>query len=83
MASEHHNPARDRKFNLEQGEMKLRTHVGKHAPLRLALVFQHERKRWEVQTQYHREGEAPVLLGIEDLEIFPSDTLIAQAVLVA
>lgn len=75
--------ADDRHRALERGEMKLRTHLSPYAPIKLTLVFQHERRRWEVLTQFHREGEAVVLLGTEDLEEFPSNTLIAQAVLVA
>lgn len=68
---------------LEAGENKLRTHLPKFAPLKFTMIFGHDTKRWEVLTQFVPEGGAPLLLSREDLESFPSDPLIAQAMLVA
>lgn len=67
----------------DEGEAKLRTHLPANAPLKLTLVFGHERRRWEVLAQFFPENHPPLLLGQEDLEIFPSDELIATAMLVA
>lgn len=80
MASELTTGARS---DMDKGEMKLRMHCGKHAPLRLTLVYGFEHKRWEVLTQFLPEGQAPVLLSQENLEGFPSDDLIATAMLVS
>ena len=68
---------------MEKGEMKLRTHCGTHAPLKLTMIFAHEARRWEVLAQFFPEGHPPVLLGKEDLDVFPSPELIATAMLVS
>jgi hypothetical protein len=73
----------DRQFTMDKGEMVLRTHCGKHAPLKLTLVFGHEKRRWEVLAQFFPEGHPPVLLGQEELDVFPSPELIATAMLVS
>lgn len=79
MASEFTTGARS---DMDKGEMKLRSHCGKHAPLRLTLVYGHQNRQWEVLTQFLPEGQAPVLLSQEALEGFPTDELIATAMLV-
>jgi hypothetical protein len=73
----------NRYLALARGEKKLRDHLPEHAPLRLTVTFQCERRRWEVLTQFTPEGNAPIFLGTEDLEEFPSPTLIAQAMLLS
>jgi hypothetical protein len=73
----------DRRSALEIGERKLRTHLPMNAPIKLTLIFGWETKRWEVLTEFHKENHKPILLGRDDLETFPSDEIIAQAVLVA
>jgi hypothetical protein len=65
------------------GEDKLRSHLPAYAPIKLTLIYGHEYRKWEVLTEFRLEGVAPLLIGREDLEAFPSDTLIAQAMLVA
>src|SRR5258708_3847041 len=57
----------DRGRLMDLGETKIRSHLGRHAPLKLTLIFAHENKRWEVLTQYIPEGHAALLLGSEDL----------------
>jgi len=68
---------------MDKGEMKLRMHCGKFAPLKLTMVYGAETQRWQVLTQFMPEDAPPVLLSQEDLDGFPSDELIATAMLVS
>jgi hypothetical protein len=69
---------------LASGEAALRSYLAPDAPLKLTLIFGHEFRRWEVLAQYHPEGHAaPMLLGRETLDEFPTPTLIAQAMLLS
>jgi hypothetical protein len=81
--SAHGRTTFDRKVAFASGEEKLREYLPKNAPLKLTLAFQHERRRWEVLTQFTPEGNQPIFLGCEALEEFPSPTLIAQAMLLS
>jgi hypothetical protein len=73
----------DRNSALSRGEMKLRSHCGSNAPLKLTLVFAHTVRKWQVHAQFHPEGHPIMLLGTEDLDVFPTDELIATAMLVS
>jgi hypothetical protein len=73
----------NRYLALAGGERVLRESLAENAPLKLTMTYMHERKRWEVLTQFTPEGNAPIFLGCEDLETFPSPTLIAQAMLLS
>ena len=73
----------NRYLRLASGEAALRTHLPPNAPLKFSLGFLHLKQRWEVTTTFHPENHPPLLLGQEDLEVFPSDDLIATAMLLA
>ena len=63
-------------------EQKLRQHVGQLAPLKLITHYSVESNRWEVALKLLPEGKSPVMLGSEPLDEFPSELMIAQAMLV-
>ncbi|WP_130214504.1 hypothetical protein [Bradyrhizobium genosp. SA-3] len=61
----------------------LRSHLPPDTPLKLTRVFEAETRQWKVLVQFVRENGPPVLIGSEPLEDFPSELMIAQAMLVA
>jgi hypothetical protein len=66
-----------------EGEEKIRNLVGRLAPLKFTQMFRADTRRWEVATQFLPEGKPAILMSIESLDEFPSETLIAQLMLVA
>lgn len=68
---------------LVNGEAKLRKHCGEEAPLKLTVSWAAYDARWMVRADFHPENHDKMLLGIEPLETFPSDELIATAMLVS
>lgn len=72
-----------RQLRLLQGETKLRTHLPDDVALTTHLVYRHETGQWCVIVKLYPERGSMLELGVEPLEEFPSDTMIAQAVLVA
>jgi hypothetical protein len=46
-------------------------------------MYRSDAMRWFVKVQFMREGRPPIELGCEPIEHFPSETMIAQAMLVA
>lgn len=74
----------DRDGAMTKGEMRLRAHCGANAPLKVTLVWAAlGMRRWEIRAEYHPEDHPPVLLGQEALDVFPTDELIATAMLVS
>lgn len=75
----------NRRSRFEVGEEKLRSHLPKDAPLKLTCYWNAMPApgQWLVRTLLLLEGHEPLDLGIEPLDVFPSDELIATAILVA
>jgi hypothetical protein len=70
-------------MRLWAAEKLLRSHLPPEAPLKLTQVYEAESRQWKVLVQFVRENGPPILIGSELLEEFPSELMIAQAMLVA
>ncbi len=64
------------------GEAKLRRHLPEDTAISVGLHFSHELDRWLVVVKVHADSKS-IELGREPLEEFPSELMIAQAMLVA
>lgn len=67
---------------LLSGEAKLRRHLPDDVAISAGLHYAHELNRWLVVVKVHADSKS-VELGREPLEEFPSELMIAQAMLVA
>jgi hypothetical protein len=64
-------------------EQVLREHLPPDTAIKSFLIYKSDEQRWEVCVQFMRETGGPVILGYDPLEEFPSELMIAQAMLVA
>lgn len=65
------------------GQAKLRTHLPADAALNSVLVFDAASEEWLVKVKIWPDAGGVIELGLEPLEEFPSELMIAQAMLVA
>ncbi|MCK1741377.1 hypothetical protein IVA80_10995 [Bradyrhizobium sp. 139] len=65
------------------GELELRQHLPDDVPLKVTSLYDAGVGKWLVRVQFLREARPPLDLGTEPLGIFPSELMIAQAMLVA
>lgn len=70
-------------MKLFEGEKVLRSHLPPETPIQLVQVWSHESQQWVVVVKYRREAAPAIVIGSEPLEEFPSELMIAQAMLVA
>lgn len=64
------------------GEAALRTHLPEDTPISTGLHYSHYDNQWLVVVKIHNDAKS-VELGREPLDEFPSELMIAQAMLVA
>lgn len=69
-------------MRLFKAEKELRSHLPPEAPIQLIQVWSHDSQQWMVIVKYTREAAPAVIIGSEPLEEFPSELMIAQAMLV-
>lgn len=76
------NPLEPRQLALLQGEATLREHLPEDTPISTGLHFNHLDDEWLVVVTIHKNGRT-IELGRERLGEFPSELMIATAMLAA
>ena len=75
------NPLDNRQLKLLSGEAALRTHLPEDAAVSAGLHYSHYDNEWLVVVKIHTDARS-IEVGREPLDEFPSELMIAQAMLV-